>query len=143
MKTFALFAVLITLASCSHAQSADNVRRLEGQHIDTAIGYLGLPDDRYLLGEQNVYVWGQGIQDHDDNPITTYGGYGSNSGIFGGVGIVFGNTSHSRNNYSIYCSIKALTDQKHIIQKTEFKSTAGGCSEYSKGLKALEADSAL
>ena len=128
-------ALFLAITGCSYSQNRETLTKLEGHHINFATQYLGLPSDKYTLADKDVYIWGHDVVERS-GPISTYGGYSSSGGGFGGVGIVFG--SHGRDAYRYYCEIKALSNQSGIIEKVEYKSSAGGCSDYNDGIDAME-----
>ena len=129
--------VLSLLCACSHTNYQEKLNTLEGRHVKVAVNHLGLPDNKYALGADQVYIWGNDSITVNHSPITTYGGYGSRSGGYGGVGLVFGSGAHDT--YRQSCQIKALTDQKDIIKRMEYESRGGGCSHYSEGINSIPA----
>lgn len=141
-KAIWLLFVLLTLSNCTHKRLDANIYHLEGRHIDVAINYLGLPDDKLIIDEREVFVWGHKNVRSYDRPVTTYGGYNSSGGAFGGVGIVFGagGSPYARDTYRYYCVIKALINERQIIEQMEYDSSAGGCSKYNDAMSAIERD---
>lgn len=133
-----VFLFVFGLAGCAHQNFGENLQTLEGQNIDYVIRYLGLPDDRFALDDKDIYIWGHDEAQIIERPISTYGGYNSRGGAFGGVGLVFG--GGARDSYRYGCTIKALTNKDKIVEKLEYKNSAGGCSKYSKALKTLNAE---
>ena len=89
-KPFFLSILLCGLTACSHSNVGQNIQYLEGEHIDVAMNYLGLPDNKLSVDERDIFIWGYDRIEAYDSPIRTFGGYGSSSGAFGGVGMVFG-----------------------------------------------------
>lgn len=136
-----LMGCIVMVSACSHKNFDENLQTLEGQSIARAINYFGIPDDKFTLQEKEIYVWGHDQINivQNQGPITTYGGYGSRGGPFGGVGIVFG-TPRATNVNSQYCKIKMIVNENQIIEKIERDSTTSACSKYNKAIDAIEAD---
>ncbi len=138
-KIFSFLFIAIALSGCSHKKLDTNLQRLNDQHIDVAIHYLGIPDDKFTIDDREVYIWGRENSETIDRPITTYGGYNSGGGAFGGVGVVFGAPySRSRNRY--YCKIKVITNKDQIIERIERDSTTGACAKYNEAVDNIEKD---
>ena len=138
-KLIFLFAFMPLLSACSHNRLDANLQTLEGRKIDVAMHYLGLPDDKLIIDDREVFIWGYDRIETYSNPVSTYGGYGSRSGAYGGVGLVFGRP-YANEIYRYSCEIKALIDAKKIIQRMEYQSISGGCSEYNDAMDAIERD---
>ena len=126
------------LPSCAYKKLDANLHYLEGQKIDTAINYLGVPDDKFMIENREAYIWGQNKNTRQET-IRPFGGYSTSGGVFGGVGIVFGKGAGDRS-YTQRCTVKALTDETGIIQKMEYQPNAGGCERFTKAMTALERD---
>ncbi len=139
LKIITLLFLTITLSACSHKKLDTSLQTLQGQNIQVAINYLGIPDDKFTLQEKEVYVWGREQTTVRQSPIGTYGsvGYGSRGGTFGGVGIVFGTPSSSYRDNS-FCQIKIVTDQNQTIEKVERDSAGRGCSKYNDVFENFE-----
>ena len=123
----------LTIAGCSYKKMDTSLQSLEGQDIDVAIYYLGIPDEKYMIEDRSVYIWGSEEPAVARNPVTTFGGYNSGGGAFGGVGVVFG-APYGRSYSQYYCKIKMIADGDQIIQQVERDSTAGACSKYNEAV---------
>jgi hypothetical protein len=130
LKPFLLIAILLTLANCAHSNFGENLQTLKGQNIDTAIHYLGLPDNKLTLDDKDLYIWGYQQNYVERSPISTYGGYGSNGPVIGG-GIVFG-APYGYDTYRYGCTVKILTNTNKIIEHIEHENTGSGCSKYNQ-----------
>lgn len=128
------------ITACTHQKLDSSLHRLKGQHIDVAVRYLGIPDDKLTIDQREVFIWGRRYVP-DNRPFGTFGGYNSSTGVFGGVGIVFGSGgSPYRDTYRYYCEIKAMTDEKNIIETITYESNAGDCSRFNQAMERLEQD---
>ena len=141
-RIFFIFATILTLSACAHKALDTNLHYLQGQNIDVAMNYLGVPDDKFNAGGKHVYQWGQSAVDYNDRPVTTFGGYSTGGGLFGGVGITLGSGTAKpyTGRYAQKCTVKALIDAQNIIEKMEYNAHAGGCERFTPAMNAIERD---
>lgn len=131
--------LIISLSACAFDTLDKGLPRLKGEHIDTAINYLGMPDEEQQIAGRKVYVWGHQNSGSYTTPVTqnhSYTAYG-----YGGPYTARGTTtSYVTQNYNYVCTIKLIVNKKDIIQSSEYEGNEGGCEYFASGISQLIKD---
>ena len=134
MKNFLFFSTLAFLTACATDTLSKGLPLLQGQHVDTAIKYIGLPDTEQVIAGRKVYIWGHQNSGSYVMPITTPTSYTAYSPY--GVAYTASGTSTSyvSQSYDYNCTIKMVTNKKDIIQSSEYEGNEGGCEYFAEGI---------
>lgn len=142
-RYLSFIASLLFLSACATATLDEGLPKLQGRHIDTAIKYLGLPDNEQQIAGRKVYVWGHQNNGSYIRPVTTPTTYTSYS-PYGGSYVTYGrNTSYVTESYNYTCTIKVVVNNKDIIQSSEYSGNEGGCQYYADGLNQFIEDTTV
>ena len=130
---------VILLSACAADPIGPGLQALQGRSIQTAIEYLGYPDNQQEIVGDTVYSWvDEGIYT-DTYPIT-----GTDYGRFEVDGRR-GTYENRRQTYisevnSYRCTIRAVTTEQDIIKHTEAKSVGQGCYRYRGAFRRIIED---
>lgn len=132
-KIFALLLGTFFLTACvmSFDTFAEAWPYLKGKNIQVAIDHLGIPDNKYSIDANDIYVWSTESSYTSFSPTTT-----NSSGTVGGVPFNGTATSYAPHTSNLSCVIKIKT-MKKIIQTMEFDGNNGACLQYSERLRPL------
>ncbi len=131
-----VITTLGTLSACAFDTLDKGLPRLQGQHIDTAINYLGLPDAEQNIAGRKVYIWGHQNSGSYVRPITTPTSYTA-YGPYGTYTARGTNTSYVTESYNYNCTIKLVVNKKEIIQSSEYEGNEGGCEHFADNISKL------
>lgn len=130
MRKIYLLLIIISLTGCmAYLQMQDNLQALHGQHIDAALGTLGLPDGSFKINNTTVYAWGRIQSNSYTSPATadTHGYIGMTS--------YFATTHYSRPYTKISaCTVKIAVNADNIIIYTEYDGDWLACDTYARRL---------
>ena len=140
MKKFFVLISLAILASCTTFEDIDSgLNRLKGQHIDSLIAIIGLPEGTQNIAGRKIYIWNTSQNVTTTTPVTTYN-YGTAS-AYGTGGYGYGtyngtSTSYVPTTVNYNCTIKIIVDRNERIVGHEFDGNIGGCMRYSERITA-------
>jgi hypothetical protein len=137
LRTMFLFISFLVVANCS---TFDDMKKgldhLNGQHIRTAISYLGYPNSQRVVAERKIYTWHNEDSGSYTVPNTNY-----NTGYIDGVPFNYTTTTNSTHNYNYACTIDLIVDDNERIISWQYNGDAGGCRSYSNRLATINPSS--
>lgn len=136
---FVNLVAILLLCGCAFETLDKGLPLLQGKKIDTAISYLGLPDNQMTVAGKNVYVWSNSFTQTSITPVTSY----SNASAYGtgGYATAYGTTTTYVPQTAQYsCTIKAVVDKKDIIEGLEYSGNEGGCGTFVDPVKRIISD---
>lgn len=137
MKRFVLFIIaIVVLSGCAFDTLDKGLPLLNGKSIDTAISYLGTPDNKMQIADRNVYIWSNAFFLTMTRPVTTY----SNASAYGigGYASAYGtSTTYVPETHNHSCTIKATTDKDDIVSYMEYEGTLGGCESFMSQVQGI------
>ncbi len=137
MKNFFIISTLVFLNACATDTLNKGLPLLQGQHVDTAIKYIGLPDTEQVIAGRKVYIWGHQNSGSYLMPVTTPTSYTAYSPYGGAYTATGTSTSYVTQNYDYNCTIKMVANKKNIIQSSEYEGNEGGCEFFADGIERL------
>lgn len=139
--------ISLVLGGCAFDKLDNSLPYLKGQSVDTAMSYLGIPDNQLEIDKNKVYIWGYQNSGTYMMPVTNTTSYTGYSSGYGTYGSAFGNsygtattTSYVPQSFNHQCAIKALTNKKGIIQAIEYEGNLAGCGAFSSAMDKIKND---
>ena len=138
MNKLVLTLGILVLSACTFQQMDKGLSYLQGQNIETAINYLGYPDNKQKILNDTVYTWGTNYNVSGTTPVTNYH-YGSANAYNTFGGSAFGtysgtSTTYVPTTFNYRCTLKIVTDEKGTIINSQYDGNQGGCSDYGQAL---------
>ena len=134
MKRLFFLFILGTTAACATVSNIETgLRYLEGESIDTAVLYLGDPDNYLELVNSRIYTWSNSETLNLVLPSTTTSSGYSSSGEY--VSLTnYGTTTSSSD---LNCKLTLRTDNSGVIKSSKVEGDFMSCSVFSKRVKNI------
>jgi hypothetical protein len=132
MLVAAEIVFMLGLCGCAGGIISDGLTALEGQPVDAAIDYLGLPSAELTVANRKVVVWSLNFTAL--LPQTSVGNY---SGQVGGQPTSGSTVSTGLVAVPTGCTIRLGLDDQDLINYWEVEGTQGGCESYASRLAPL------
>lgn len=128
----AVLVICTLLASCAVSKISEGLTKLEGKHIDEAIGYLGLPTGETTAGGHRTIIWSTAwsITTPKTRTASTTGTVGTTP--------YSGKTSYTTyEQQTLACTVRLAVNDEGVIYYWQVEGNEGGCQRYASSLKPL------
>lgn len=126
----------LAVASCQTALTektmGDGLRALKGAHYQKAIDALGIPTSERTIADKKIYRWSTGWSESLTLPTVSTG-----RGFAGATPITTTTYGTQTTSHAHDCYVDISTNQKGIIEQTEYEGTVQGCQKYVKRLQEM------
>lgn len=130
LKTLRLLVLCMLMSGCTtFGQMKEGLNALIGEKDTVAFSVLGLPDGKYKLDNDIVYVWSSHNYGTFITPQTM-----TTTGMVGGVPTYATTTYNEAVPYNFNCTIKIVISNKKTIKYWSYKGNLGGCEPYINNL---------
>ena len=119
---------------CATQVLDEELPKYSGRHVDALISMLGLPDGEQMVAGRRIIVWhnsrsgSYSVPQYNTGTANTYG-YGGSSTTN------YSYTTYRNQSYNYTCTIKAVLNEKNIVQYLEYEGNQGGCLAFSRRLR--------